>query len=524
MTHFCLNCGKELGDKQYVCPQCHHNVYLDSIDDDMITASASILSAINIETNTQWTKYCCGKDGSSGHGYAAEDANAINDILSFNDVKGEGRNNAKDGADRIVGDVHIQTKYCATPEASVNAAFGNNGSGSYRYYSEYGPQSLEVPSDQYDRCVSLMEEKIRNGQVDGVSDPDMAKDIVKKGCCTYKQAKNIAKAGNIDSLVFDAKTGVVVALSSLGVSFCVKFCLSAMSCRSQEELKVAAQLAFLDGLKNGTITLSTTILSMQIIRTQFGRDFANIMQHMSKSSIDSLYRFGTAKELVHDIATNLWDKSLSGAAAKGVVIKLLRTNAITGVVTFVVSSIPDTYNFVVANRLSTPQFVKNLVVSGSSITGATVGGIIGLKFGKPGAFIGSMVGGTLAGLMTKAVADKIHKDDAEAMRELIKIALLELSNEYSIQTQVEFGEVMRQISVDRAIDTNLFRVMYSVGAENNDDEARVNIAKFALGYYFYTVARNRKTVKMPHEDSILEALNDIETKLSICKNSQMDEL
>lgn len=126
--------------------------------------------------------------------------------------------------------------------------------------------------------------------------------------------------------------------------------------------------------------------------------------------------------------------------------------------------------------------------------------------------------------MTKAVADKIHKDDAEAMRELIKIALLELSNEYSIQTQVEFGEVMRQISVDRAIDTNLLRVMYSVGAENNDDEARVNIAKFALGYYFYTVARNRKTVKMPHEDSVLEAINDIETKLSTCINSQMDEL
>lgn len=509
MRHYCLNCGKELGDKQYVCPQCHHNVYLDSFDDKMVAASASILSAINIETNTQWTKYRCGRDGASGHGYAAEDANAINDLLSFNNVKGEGRNNTKDGADRIVGNNHIQTKYCATPQASVNAAFGDNGRGNYRYYSEYGPQTLEVPADQYDRCVSLMEDKIRNGQVEGVSDPGMAKDIVKKGSCTYAQAKNIAKARNIDSLMFDAKTGTVIALSSLGVSFCVKFCLSAMSCRSQEDLKAAAQLAFLDGLKNGTITLTTTVLSMQILRTQFGRDFAAVMQHVSKSSIDSLYKLGTAKGLVHDIASGLWNKSLTGASAKGVVVKLLRTNAITGVVTFVVCSIPDTYYYVVSNSMSTPQFIKNLVVSGSSITGATVGGILGLKFGKVGAFVGSMAGGALAGLLTKAVADTIRKDDAEAMHELIKIALLELSNEYSIQSQVEFDEVIRQISLDRTIDTNLLRVMYSVGADANDDEARVNIAKLTLSYYFDTVARNRKTIKMPSEETILDNIESI---------------
>lgn len=513
MKHYCLNCGKELEDKQYVCPQCHHNAYLDSIDDKMVAASASILSAINIETNTQWAKYRCGKDGATGHGYAAEDANTINDILSFNNIKSEGRNNAKDGADRIVGDIHIQTKYCATPEASVNAAFRDNGTGQYRYYCEYGPQSLEVPADQYDRCVSLMEDKIRNGQVDGITNPEMAKDIVKKGSCTYRQAKNIAKAGNIDSLVFDAKTGAVVALSSLGVSFCVKFCLSAMSCRSQEDIKAAAQLAFLDGLKNGTITLTTTVLSMQILRTQFGRDFAAAMQQLSKSSIDSLYKFGTAKGLVHDIASGLWDKALSGASAKGVVIKLLRTNAITGIATFVVCSIPDTYYYVVSNSMSTPQFIKNLVVSGSSITGATVGGILGLKFGKVGAFVGSMAGGAFAGLLTKVVADTIRKDDAETMHELIKIALLELSNDYSIQSQAEFDEVIRQISIDKTIDMNLLRVMYSVGTENNDDEVRVNIAKLTLGYYFDTVARNRKTVKMPSEETIFETINAIETSV-----------
>lgn len=511
MKHYCLNCGRELEDRQYVCPQCHHNVYLDSIDDKMIEASAAMLSAMNIEINTQWTKYRCGKDGAAGHGFAAEDLNAINDILSFNDVKAEGRKNTENGADRIVGDIYIQTKYCATPQKSVNAAFKDNGAGDYRYYSEYGPQSLEVPADQYDQCVALMRDKIKNGQVDGVTDPDMASTLVKKGSCTYAQAKNIAKAGNIDSLIFDAKTGAVIAVSTLGVSFCVKFCLSAMSCRNPEELREAAQLAFLDGLKNGTISLTTTVMSMQLLRTQFGRDFASAMQHLSKGSIDSLYNYEVARGLVHDIASNLWEKSISGAAAKNVVIKLLRTNAITGAVTFVITSLPDTYRFIVANSISGPQFIKNLVVSGSSITGATVGGILGLKLGKPGAFIGSMAGGAIAGLLAKAVADTIRKDDTDYMRELIKIALLELSNDYSIQSQAEFDEVIRLISIDRAIDLNLLRVMYTVGAETNDDTTRVEVAKLALDYYFNAMARNRKTIKMPSEQNLLTVIDNIPT-------------
>ena len=56
MKRHCLHCGEELEDRQYIFPRCHHNVYLDSIDDRMVKASASILSATNIETNTQWTK------------------------------------------------------------------------------------------------------------------------------------------------------------------------------------------------------------------------------------------------------------------------------------------------------------------------------------------------------------------------------------------------------------------------------------------------------------------------------------
>ncbi|MCH5246309.1 MAG: zinc ribbon domain-containing protein [Muribaculaceae bacterium] len=510
MSHYCINCGNELSDHQYVCLKCHHNVYLDSIDDKMINASASFLTATQIEANTQWTKYRCGRDGNTGHGYAAEDLNSLNDRLSFSKVQNEGRNNKKDGADRISNGVHIQTKYCATPQKSINAAFENNGSGTYRYQTENGPQVLEVPSDQYETCLKLMEDKILNGQVEGVSDASKAKDIVRKGDCTYQQAKNLTKAGNIDSLVFDAKTGAVIALSSMGVSFCIKLFLSASSCRNIEDFRDAIQVAFIEGLKNGTITMSTTIFSLQVLRTQFGRNFAAAVQLISKDSINSLYSFSASRKLINDVASGLWQKTLSGASAKSVVVKLLRTNTITGVATFVVMSIPDTYRYVVSSSISGPQFIKNLVVNSASITGATVGGIIGYRFGMPGAMVGSMVGGAFTGILSKTVADKIHKDDSEYMQELIKIALLELSNEHSTYSEEEFNEAIRLIQIDKAIDTNLLRAMYAAGAEDNNDIVRVDIAKLALDYYFGVVDRQRKTLKiLDKEELILKSINSI---------------
>ena len=509
MNHYCLNCGAELAEYQYVCPSCHHNVYLDSLDDKMVNASAGILSAINIELNTQWTKYRCGKEGSTGHGFAAEDYNALHDKFAGNFVASEGRTNKTDGADRVVNGTSIQVKYCASPRATVNAAFRDNGLGEYRYTTADGLQILEVPSDQYEECLRIMDEKIQNGQVKNIGSRT-AKDIVRKGQCTYPQAKNIAKAGNIDSLLFDVKTGSVIALSTLGVSFCVKLSIAALSCKSVDDLKLAIKLSFLEGLQSGTITLSTSVLTSQVIRTQFGRNFVALMQHLSKDSIDTIYGTTIGKELVHDIASGMWQKTLTGASAKNVAIKLVRINAVTNTAVFLLTSIPDTYRYLVANAISGPQFIKNLVVNASSISGATIGGILGLKFGTPGAIAGGMIGGAIGGILSKTIIAKLSRDDADYMQDLIKIALLELSNEYAIQSQAEFDAIIRNIQIDKVIDTNLLRAMYSAGYENNNDVIRVDLAKLALSYQFDVITRQRRQFRMmKNEQLILDSINDI---------------
>ena len=67
--------------------------------------------------------------------------------------------------------MEIQTKYYSSPESSVNAAFEN---GQYRYPG----MKLEVPKDQYDKAVQIMRERISSGKVPGVTDPNMAEQIV----------------------------------------------------------------------------------------------------------------------------------------------------------------------------------------------------------------------------------------------------------------------------------------------------------------------------------------------------------
>ncbi len=139
-----------------------------------------------------------------GHGFAAERANNLFDKFTGHDAEIVGDNNAKNGADRLVDGIYIQSKYCATGSRCINECFEEGGKGNFRYMFDGKPMQIEVPSDKYEDALRAMEEKIRRGQVEGVSNPEEAKNIVRKGHFTYAQAKNIAKAGTVESLTYHA--------------------------------------------------------------------------------------------------------------------------------------------------------------------------------------------------------------------------------------------------------------------------------------------------------------------------------
>lgn len=91
--------------------------------------------------------------------------------------------------------------------------------GEYRYMNDGQPMQLEVPKDQYQKVLEGFKKKTEQGKVPGVTDPNEAKNIVKEGRLTYQQAVNLTKPGTIESLAYDAATGVVTCSCALGITF-----------------------------------------------------------------------------------------------------------------------------------------------------------------------------------------------------------------------------------------------------------------------------------------------------------------
>ena len=72
--------------------------------------------------------------GRQGHGFAAERANNLYDNLTGHDAKIVGDDNVKNGADRMVDGIFIQSKYCQTGSACVNECFDEQGN--FRYLKD----------------------------------------------------------------------------------------------------------------------------------------------------------------------------------------------------------------------------------------------------------------------------------------------------------------------------------------------------------------------------------------------------
>ena len=159
--------------------------------------------------------------------------------------------------------VPIQSKYHKTARASVSAAF-DRATGKYRYTD----QTLEVPRDQYAESVRLMRQKIREGKVPGVRRVSDAEKIVRRGNVTYAQARNMARAGNLQSIAMDAKTGAVTGGAAFGISFAVSYARARQMGMSREDALTQSLAA---GLWNGGGAFAAHIAISQLNRTAAGR-------------------------------------------------------------------------------------------------------------------------------------------------------------------------------------------------------------------------------------------------------------
>lgn len=447
-----------------------------------------------------------------GHGFAAEDANHRADQIRGKHPELVGAGNRKNGADRIVGGVLIQSKYCQTPLASLSAAFDPK-TNLYRYTG----QVLEVPKDQYEECVELMRSKITAGRVPGVVDPNQAEQLVRQGSVTYKQARNIARAGNIDSIVYDAKTQAVTSSSIFAISFAVQFARLRWSGDTTED-------AFKDALHSacsaGITTMTTGVLTAQVLRTRAPAMGAAV----ARKGIRVVSKNRMGKTAIEKLAQASTGKALYGAAATNHVSRLLRTNAITATISTVVASTPDLYRAVVAQDASFGQFAKNLTMNaggtaaGSAgwMAGAALGAALGSVIPGPGTAIGGFLGGVAGSLgvgslgtaATKRVLDAVIEDDALRMSQLLNSAVEQLAIDYLLSEQEV--EALSAI-VQTTVDGKWLRGMYQAGSSNRSDPDRHAYAYNAFEPVCTEIVQKRPKVTVPWIETSLQP-RDVRTE------------
>ncbi len=408
----------------------------------------------------------------TGHGIYAEEAGALLDKLNGEAAEVVGRDNAKNGPDKVVNGRAVQCKYCNSANSSVNNCFKKNattGAKEYRYITLDGtPMMVEVPKDQYAQAIEVMKNKISEGSVPGVSDPNAAYDIIRQGKLTYKQARNLAKAGTFESITYDAATGAVNCSFAFGISVLITF---GFSFASSHDAKKSLKAAALVGLQTFGFALASQIISSQIARTGLSKALIPASDFIIKK-----LGFKTVQKLINGFRALVGKKAIYGAAAQKSLAKTLRSNVITEGVAFIVFSVPDTIK-VSTQQMSVGQYLKNMssIIASFAGTAAAVAGAavatakIGEKAGKSvdkrvGGAIGfgaGLLGGGCAGFAANQVGKLVREDDAEILLRLFNSVVMNVCFD-NLLSESEIKEFLTALSEDKETAKKLKKVMKSL--------------------------------------------------------------
>lgn len=478
-----------------------------SAEEIMESSSFSAINSYNVEGTMFNAAY--GVDQTkTGHGIYAEEAGAKLDFLYGEKSTVVGRDNAKNGPDKIVNSNPVQCKYCKTAGGSVGACFKRNSEGNmtYRYYDLTGnPMKVEVPSDQYTQAIESMKARIEKGQVPGVSDPDAAYDIIRRGKLSYKQALNLAKAGTVESITYDAATGAVNCLSVLGITSVVTF---AQIFWSTKDYKKAAKGGLIAGFQVYGFSFVGGILASQISRT--GATDAimplatKITQKLSPKFVNSV---------VNAFRALAGKDAITGITAQKSFAKALSSNMIAEGVMFLVFSIPDTFN-VINRKISVAQYVKNMLslvaafggsIGGTFLAGSLIGGAAGgtvnKTVGKVGGFVAGGVCGVLGGGAVRAIGDIFHEDDSRVTTRLFNAVLANMLIDYLLSE----NEIENVINVLDQKGKDLNKLQKSLLKSNSQSQDIVNY----LTPIIENVVKKREKIDDNSNAELHNQINDI---------------
>ncbi len=458
--------------------------------------NASTVNEIIAQYKFRWTN--------GGHGYAAEQGNNLIDSIKGRNTRVVGDNNIANGPDReIIGRdgsiILIQSKYYSTAKGSIDACFDENGI--FKYLDADGNvMQIEVPKDQYDAAINEMAKRIRDGKVPGVTDESQAENIVRKGGLTYAQAKNLAKAGTVESLTYDAVHGVISAGCAFGISSLLNYATCRFNGMDREK---ALKTSAIEGVKSGAGAFCVAVIAGQLSKTGIMDVFkpsSEALTHaLGKDFSEALLKAFGQKV----IATEGQSVALTATRQAA---QLLRTEALIAVVTTIVFTVPDAVDLF-NGRISRKQFVKNFAITAVGVVAGTVGYGVGGVLGNlvvpgvgtiPGGIVGSILLGTGGGILANRIADYITEDDADEMYEIIQNQFAQYCEDYMI------NEEEAKLIIDEFSDMlgeDMFKDMYQ-------SDNREEFASSKLRPLFEKVAADRPIIEQPTEAEMRAALKD----------------
>lgn len=396
-------------------------------------------------------------NAAQGHGFAAEKANTTIDKIMGKRAEIVGNDNAKNGPDRMVNGVVIQTKYCKTATDSIGAAF-DNGQALYIEPNTGKMMAIEVPRDQYCDAVKIMEEKIKSHQVPGENNPDNAKKYVRKGHVTYQQSINIAKAGTFDSITCDLATGAVISATSASISTLIVFATQIWNgTEPKDALKNSLMVGF-KAMGKGAV-LYTVIAQLTRNKADYSLKFLNSLHKSIQSS---------SKNMANKISNSGLANTAFGQ--KVGLQSITNKKIIGGGVIAVVTYGPDICRALVG-RISPQQLFKNASVTTAGMAGAKIGQII-----IPIPIVGAVIGGAASGFIAKKVLDHFIEDDAVEMYEILREEFIDVVMVSGLNSE-EFNEMVTIVFQNKKLD-HILRDMYSFG--DSRAYARENIVNSAV--------------------------------------------
>lgn len=350
-----------------------------------------INDAVNISSSSHNVGEMVGKYSKirtrQAHGFVAEEANNKIDRLLLRKSEVIGGDNLRNGADRVVNEINLQTKYCQNANTTMNNALDHQGI--YRYYNTDGtPMILEVPKDQYNEVLEIMKKKITEGKVKGITNPEEASSLVRRGYYNYDTCLKMAKAGTIEGLWYDAQNAIVSSAFAGGISAVISFAFNMITTKDKDKsLKEAVKM----GGKTLSISFTSSIISAQLLRTN----------------------------IVGKLVAKIGPTYFGSMVASGVILGFQTVSDIRRVF---------------KNEISLETLVRNLGKNSTALTGGAIGAGIGKKmFGGFGAILGG-IGGAIAGAI---IGDKLFGYNQKDIEKKLNTLYMDLQNEIDKYDEIE---------------------------------------------------------------------------------------